>query len=132
MTENNKDRQIPRSRIKSALQCIEEIFHVKKENPNNIRENNEIKAKQNIASRNYKIPIDPNHSMMKIEKTYNDRIIAENNINTKINVDNRIENLLNNFPNRPGSRIRVKKEEVKNNNVQISSDQSIGNGNSII
>ena len=94
--ETKIETKRPRSRIKSALHCIEEIFDIKKDN-NTITIDIETRPKNQLAQE------------IKIEKA--DNLISNSKAKIESNIDIGIEKMINNFPTRPGSRIRKKREE---------------------
>ena len=99
----NKDNNRPRSRIKSALQCIEEMFEVKKENIYTVTETNPENKPNKLLF----------NEVVKDSK-FNPNTVKNGSVNViaKNDIDAGIESMINNFPTRPGSRIRAKKDQL--------------------
>jgi hypothetical protein len=99
----NKENNRPRSRIKSALQCIEEMFEVKKENIYTVTETNPENKPNKLLF----------NEVVKDSK-FNPNTVKNGSVNViaKNDIDAGIESMINNFPTRPGSRIRAKKDQL--------------------
>jgi len=97
--QEKKEDSRPRSRIKSALQCIEEIFDIKKENtPQNDPKAITPISKQNNARTETKnnIDIGGKYSDTNTQSNVTPKISSFNNMKVDTKNDD-IESMLNNF-----------------------------------